>query len=211
MRKRAKKVMLIMVCSLAITVANAQSYEVQCLLLDCSKLAQLKSILTDMKKGYQILTQGYGAVKDISEGNFHLHEVFLDNLLKVSPVVLKYGKVTDMVSDQLAIMKEYKSAWQRFRNDSRFTPEELQYVANVYSHLIQSGLVKLDDLTTILTDRTMRMNDEERLARIDELAEDMHDKLTFLRHFNGTTSILSLQRTRQQNDINTSTHLYGIK
>ncbi len=206
-----KKGILISVCSLVMMVGHAQSYEVQCLLLDCSKLAQLKSILSDMKKGYGILTQGYGAVKDISEGNFHLHEVFLDNLMKVSPVVRGYGRITDLVSDQLAVLKEYKSAWQRFKNDSRFTPEELHYLAGVYGNLIQSSLAKLDDLMTILTDGTVRMNDEERLTRIDELAEDMRDKLIFLRHFNGNASVLSLQRTRQQNDINTSGHLYGIK
>ncbi len=211
MRKGMKNVMLILISSLVMTVGHAQSYEVQCLVLDCSKLAQLKSILSDMKEGYGILTQGYGAVKDISEGNFHLHQVFLDNLMKVSPAIRKYGRVTDMVSDQLAMMKEYKSAWQRFRSDARFTPEEVQYLANVYGHLIQLSLAKLDDLTTILTDGTVRMNDEERLARIDELAEDMHDKLTFLRYFNGNTSVLSLQRARQQNDINASRNLYGIK
>ncbi|MBE7174250.1 MAG: TerB family tellurite resistance protein [Williamsia sp.] len=206
-----RNVMLIMVCSLMVIAGQAQSYEVQCLVLDCSKLAQLKSILSDMKKGYQILTQGYGAVKDISEGNFHLHEVFLDNLMKASPAVRKYGKVADMISDQLAMMKEYRSAWQRFRNDARFTPDELEYLVTVYSHLIQSSLSKLDDLTTILTDGSFRMSDEERLNRIDELAADMHDKLTFLRHFNGNASVLALQRTRQQNDINTSARLYGIK
>lgn len=42
--------------------ANAQSTELQQLLLNLEKLTQFKAILSDMKKGYQIYQQGYGTV-----------------------------------------------------------------------------------------------------------------------------------------------------
>ena len=37
-------------------------------------LAQLKNIYSDLVKGYEILSEGYNAVKDISQGNFDLHK-----------------------------------------------------------------------------------------------------------------------------------------
>jgi len=46
--------------------ARAQTYEIQQLLLDCEKLTQLKDIYSNMVKGYDILSEGYQAVKDIS-------------------------------------------------------------------------------------------------------------------------------------------------
>ncbi len=211
MKKGLKTLALLLALSIAGIKCEAQSYEAQCLVLDCSKLAQLKSILTDMKKGYQLLTNGYNTVKDISEGNFYLHQVFLDDLMKVSPVVRNCEKVAGMISDQMKLVREYKSAWQRISKDKNFTLEDLQYIRTVYSSLMDETVKKLDDLTTIISPGVLRMNDEERLRRIDELADDMRNKLTFLRHFNNNTSILSLQREHEQNDANTLEHLYRIK
>ena len=197
--------------SIVITESNAQSYEVQCLVLDCSKPAQLKSILSDMKKGYGMLTEGYDEVKDISEGNFHLHQEFLDHLLKVSPVVKNYKKVSDIIGDQLSLIREYKSAWQRFNKDKNFTSKELQYIGTVYNNLTKESLKNLDDLTVIISPNILRMSDDERLHRIDKLADEMHDKLMFLRQFNSKASVLSLQRLHQLNDAGSLQKLYGIK
>ena len=53
---------------IGISTVEAQSYEAQRLLLDTEKLTQLKSILSNMQESYDILTKGYEAVKDISQG-----------------------------------------------------------------------------------------------------------------------------------------------
>src|SRR5687768_17492678 len=81
----------------------AQSFEAQQLLLNVEKLAQLKQILSDLKKGYGIVSAGYNTIKNISEGNFKLHQVFLDGLLQVSPVVKKYKRIVDIISNQTKI------------------------------------------------------------------------------------------------------------
>src|SRR4051812_4125515 len=94
-------VMMIILCVpllFASTQSKAQEQEIQQLLLDVEKLAQLKNILTDLKKGYEILSGGYQTIKNISEGNFNLHQTFLDGLLQVSPVVRNYKRVADIIS-----------------------------------------------------------------------------------------------------------------
>src|ERR1700687_3385242 len=92
-----------------------QSQEAQQLLLDVEKLAQLKNILTDLKKGYEIVSGGYNAIKNISEGNFNLHAVFLNSLLEISPTVKKYKRIVDIVSTQLKIVSGYKTALRQLR------------------------------------------------------------------------------------------------
>src|SRR5580693_10710952 len=77
--------------------SEAQAYELARLILDIEKLLQLKNILSDLYKGYEILTTGYNAIKSISEGNFSLHKAFLDGLLLVSPAVKNYQKVLDIM------------------------------------------------------------------------------------------------------------------
>ncbi len=75
-------------------------------MLNIEKLNQLRKILKELKAGYEILFKGYSTIKDLSEGNFKLHEAFLDGLLQVSPAVKNYARVKDIVQAQLAIIKE---------------------------------------------------------------------------------------------------------
>lgn len=190
--------------------SKAQSFEVQQLILDVEKLSQLKSIYSDLVKGYDILSEGYNAVKDISQGNFDLHKLFLDGLLKASPVVQKYQKVADIIQCELNIISEYGTAYNRFKQDDNFSLDEIIYIAKVYNNLIDESIKGLSDLTTVITDNTMRASDDERLNIIDQLDAEMQNRLSFLRDFNNNTTVLALQRAREHNDVNTIKNIYGI-
>src|SRR5579862_4090127 len=126
--------------------SKAQAYELERLILDIEKLLQLKNILSDLYKGYEILTTGYNAIKSISEGNFNLHKAFLDGLLAVSPAVQKYERVVDIIKDQGKIVSEYKTAYNFFKQNPHFTPDELVYMSNVYDHLISNSEKNLTNL-----------------------------------------------------------------
>lgn len=189
---------------------KAQTEEAEQLLLDVQKLSQLKQMLADLKKGYETLYKGYSTIKDISEGNFNLHRVFLDGLLQVSPAVRKYKKGQDIISLQLKIVSEYKSAFRQFKENEKFTPGEIDYMGKVYSNLFDETVKNLEALTMIMTSGTLRMSDDERLKQIDRLYEDMVDKLSFLRHFNNQTSVLALQRTNEQNEISLTKKIFGL-
>jgi hypothetical protein len=191
--------------------SQAQSFEVQQLLLDVEKLAQLKSIYSDLVKGYDILSEGYNEVKDISQGNFDLHKLFLDNLLKASPAVQKYQKVANIIECQLQIISEYGTAYNRFKSDNNFSPDEIIYIGKVYNNLINESIKGLSDLTNVITDGTMRASDDERLAQIDKLNDEMQERLSFLRYFNNNTTVLALQRAREKNDVTTLQNVYGVK
>jgi hypothetical protein len=188
----------------------AQSFEAQQLLLNVEKLAQLKQILSDLKKGYEIVSTGYNTIKNISEGNFNLHQVFLDGLLQVSPTVRKYKKVKDIIRDQIQLVKEYKQAYKRFHQDGSFSTEEIDYISKVYSNLFTASLKNLDALALIITANKLRMSDDERLKAIDDIYSDVQDKLQFLRHFNNTTTILSVQRSNERKDVGTTRTIYGL-
>jgi hypothetical protein len=190
--------------------SNAQSFETQQLILDVEKLTQLKDIYSDLVKGYEILSEGYQAVSDISKGNFDLHQLFLDGLLKANPIVQKYEKVAHIINCELRIISGYGTAYDRFKADKNFSPDEIIYIGKVYNNLIDQSIKGLSDLTSVLTDNVMRASDDERLSEIDRLDSEMQDRLSFLRYFNNNTTILALQRAREQNDVNTIKNIYGI-
>lgn len=191
--------------------ALAQTPEVTQLILNIQKLNQLRKILKELKAGYDILFTGYTTIKDISKGNFKLHEAFLDGLLEVSPAVKRYKRIAEIIDFQLKLVAEYRAAFGHFQSGKFFNKDELDYMERVYARLINQSLKNLDALTMVVTAKKMRMSDDERLSAIDKIHEEMQDKLVFLRHFNSTAATLGLQRAKVSVEVETSAQLNGIQ
>jgi DNA repair ATPase RecN len=201
---------LIVLFSVGLSKTGAQSQEAKQLLLDVQKLASLKNILTDLKKGYEIISGGYNAIKNISEGNFNLHNTFLNSLLEVSPTVRRYKRIADVISAQLSLVKEYKSANKNFNTSNLFNPDELGYFSNVYNNLFNQSVKNLEALGTVITSGRLRMSDDERLSAIDDTWNEAQNELMFLRHFNNSTKILALQRAKEHNDVFAMNQLFNV-
>ena len=209
MNKKFWYVFVMLLGGVAIKV-RAQSNEVQQLLLNVEKLSQMKNILSDMKQGYTILHNGYNTVKNIAQGNFNLHEVFLDGLMIVSPEVRKYHKVAEIISFQTAILSDYKSAFKRLSVSDVLSASDLGYLEQVYGRLNRESLQNLDRLLMVITTSKLRMSDEERLKAIDRIHSDMSDKLVFLRAFNRDTNLLGLQRAKEKAEVVAASEYFHI-
>lgn len=208
--KRPLFLLLLVAGSLIIPRSTrAQAAELEQLALDIQKLAAMKSILSEMYKGYQILTGGYNTIKSIAEGNFNLHSAYLNGLLQVSPSVKNYVRVADILSAQATLVTEYKSAFSSFSGSGVFTATELSYISSVYGNLLNCSIDNLEELAMILTDNTLRSSDAERLSAIDHIYDDMQDKLSFLRLFNGQAAVLGSQRQHELLQNNTLKNLFG--
>jgi DNA repair ATPase RecN len=207
------RLVLLFLFSLSVIIipakSHAQAQELEQLALDIEKLAQMKSILTEMYKGYQILTDGYNTVKSLAEGNFNLHSAYLNGLLQVSPAVKNYVRVADIISSQSTLVSEYKNALKTFTANGQFSASEVNYLSTVYSNLLNKSFDNLDELAMVLTDNELRANDAERLTSIDHIYADIQDKLSFLRMFNGRAAVLSAQRQQKLHDINNLQSLIG--
>ncbi|MBD1362956.1 TerB family tellurite resistance protein [Mucilaginibacter sp. ZT4R22] len=202
-------VMLILFLGMAIRV-NAQSDELQQLLLNIEKLTQFKAILSDMKKGYQIYQQGYGTISNLSKGNFDLHNVYLTGLMGVNPAVRNNPRVSEIVSQQNDIINEYKRSAGMFRQSGSFSLKELNYFDNVYNQLVRQSNANIDDLASVTSAGQLRMSDDDRLRAIDRIYTNSSDQLQFLRFFNRQAVMLSLQRSKDLNDMQALKRLYGI-
>jgi hypothetical protein len=200
-------IILLAICSVR---AAAQWHEAAQLALNIEKLNQLRQILDNMYTGYKILTEGYNKVKDITEGNYKLHEFFLDGLMTINPKIKNFERVGDIINYQLQILKEYKNAFQRFNESKIFTGDEIKYIGNVYSNLFDRSIDNVDELIIIITSGKLRMNDAERLSAINNIYDRIIDQISFLRSFNQQAAVLGLQRAKEINDVRTIGILYGL-
>lgn len=181
--------------------ARSQSAEVVQLLLNVEKLAQFKTILKQMKQGYNILQGGYRNVKDLSAGNFNLHKTFLDALLRVSPTVRRYHKVADIIQMQLNILETCRTFNRQLNKKKLFQGGELSYLLKIYQGLLDRSLNNLEELVLVLSDRVLSMNDSERLHAIDGIYDEMQEMTIFLRKFSNDSKLLLLQRKKEVNDV----------
>ena len=195
---------------LGLRPACAQSQEAQQLLLNWEKLRQLEEILDNMYRGYKILDKGYTTIKNIAQGNYTIHQLFIDGLMAVNPSIRNYKRIPFIIEYQKLLLKEYQRAYNRFRQDPNFKLEELEYLANVYKFLFDASLRNIDELMMIITATKLSMSDDERMQAIDRIFFDMEDKLIFLRTFNNNTQLLAVQRARSMNDFRTMRQLYGV-
>jgi len=192
-------------------ISFAQSAEAQQLLLNVEKLAQMKKILQQLYDGYKILHGGYTAIRNISEGNFSIHKVFLDGLLQISPAVRNYKRVADILSYQLKIVKEYRSAFSQFRESNQFTPAEIDQLAKTYNRLFKACVQCMEDLAMVTTAGRLRMSDDERLQMIDKIYNEVSDQYSFLQEFNNQAAILSVQREKERMDIDLMKKIRGLQ
>jgi len=145
-----KKIILLSLMIAAVfDQVKAQSDEAQQLLLNWEKLQTLEKMLDNMYMGYKILDNGYTTIKKIAEGDYSIHQAFLDGLMAVNPSVRNYKRIPLIIEYQKLLVQEYKRAWKQLKNDPNLTIDEIFYIESVYKFILQASLRNLDDLAMV--------------------------------------------------------------
>jgi hypothetical protein len=178
--------------------------------LDKEKLTSMKNTLQEMYQGYETLKQGYTHIRDIAKDNFNLHAAFLDAMLVVSPAVSGDPRIPVILNNEFSIVAGYRSANARWSASGVFTAQELNYIFQNYSTLLQRCLQSIEELTMILTADELRMTDADRLQAIGRIDSDSQAQLTMMQQLDNSLSIQTVQRLREAGDINTLKALYDL-
>jgi hypothetical protein len=152
-------------------------------------------------------------LKDIAgwvERQRQLYADYFEELRKVKTALTYYGRVKDIIEQQLQMVSEYKAAWTLFRQDKNFNPEELDYMLGVYTGMIDESLKSIDQLFLVINAFVTQMSDAKRLEIIDGVASSVEQTLMDLKQFNSETKIISIQRATEKNEIEYVKKLYGL-
>jgi hypothetical protein len=175
------------------------------------QIAALQVYIGYAQKGYSIAKEGLNTIGEFKRGEFNLHTGYFNSLKSVNPKIKQYAKVADIIAMQVTIVQGYSKTRRQMRESGAFNGEELDYIIHVLGRLLDDCENTLDELITVTTDGNLEMKDDERMERIDILYQNMTDKYTFSQSFNNETMVLAASRIKENNDVQTSRALYGIK
>jgi hypothetical protein len=205
--KRLMKIVLVFFCCTWLgqdVLAQSKTRKVM-----LEQIAKLQVYLEYLKKGYDIVQDGLHLVSEIKNGDFNLHYLFFDRLKQVSPKVKQYSKVADIISMQLKMLTAYKNNYKQFKQIGTFSSDELDYLFQTLSNLLDFALADINDLTNLLTDGEFAMSDDERIVRVDELWKRMNEKYQHLFSFLDEMKALSQQRKQELRDIQKLKNMYA--
>jgi len=139
-----------------------------------------------------------------------LYSHYFDELSHVKSILTGYHRVKELMTRQAAILTDYKRAMTLFRQDGHFTTDELQHMQAVYEGILAESLQYLDQVGTVLEALGTKMTDEQRLHIIQEAADQVDKHYNDLQAFTNQNRILSLQRSKDQDEINRVRKLYDL-
>lgn len=175
------------------------------------QIAGLQLYIGYIQKGYSIAKQGLNTISDIRHCEFNLHKEYFNSLKEVNPKIKNYSKVADIILLQMNIVKVYKEAAKQIKQNKSFSANEITYINSVFERLLNDCTKTIDVLITVTTSGQLEMKDDERLKRIDRLYNDMQTNYVFVQSFSDEAKLLGASRTKEQNNIQSSRIINGIK
>jgi hypothetical protein len=212
-----KKSMLVLALILGLHVCHAQTWDewweqkktqIEYLF---KQIAALKVYTGYLEKGYEVAKEGTQLISNIKHGDFDLHNGYFSSLKSVNSVIKNSSRVTDIVSFQTAIIRQFKKLISYCQESDQFTASEIKHINSVYDNLIAQCERQIDELRLVITSGELEMKDDERLKRIESIYSDMRDKYSFTQSYCNETSLLALNRIMESMEINRSKKLVGAE
>ncbi|MET4082968.1 hypothetical protein ABIB40_002935 [Pedobacter sp. UYP30] len=150
-------------------------------------------------------------ISDWSERQKDLYSKYYTDLWKVKAAITYYQRIKDITTKQVFLVEQYRKAWNLARQDKNFTAQELEYIFNVYSGILNESVKNLDQILLVVNSFKTQMTDAKRLELINLAADRIDVNYADLKDFNTQNMLLSIQRSRSVKQIQDVQKLYGIQ
>lgn len=224
-----KKILIIVGIVLSISIAPVQHTNAQIPILEIIKAAvkkvikavdlkiqRLQNKTTWLQNAQKTLENKMSKLKlteirDWSKKQKELYAKYFDELWKVKNVISSYQAVRDIIKKQVQLVQEYSKAFNLSKQDKNFTADELNYMQKVYTGILDESIKNIDQIQLVINAFATQMTDAKRLEIIHAVGNNIEQNITDLRQFNQQNIIISLQRSKEKNDIDVVKKLYGIE
>lgn len=150
-------------------------------------------------------------ISDWSKKQKELYAKYFDELWKVKNAISSYQVVRDIINKQVQLVQEYSKAFNLSKQDKNFTADELDYMQKVYTGILDESIKNIDQIQLVINAFATQMTDAKRLEIIHTAGDNIEQNITDLRQFNQQNITISLQRSKEKNDIDVVKKLYGLE
>jgi hypothetical protein len=154
---------------------------------------------------------GLGDITSWVQQQKDLFSGYYQELLQIKNALSAYDKVVSMIDKQAQLVKDYQTAWAAMQKDSHFSAQEISYIGNVYSGILNQSVENLKQLEMVITALVTQMSDGSRLNIIDAAGSRIDQNYSNLHQFTQQNVLLSMQRSTDANDLSEVKQLYGLQ
>lgn len=171
------------------------------------QIVALEMYTSYLKKGYEIASFGLQTIKDLSNGEFSLHDAFITGLKKVSPAIKNNVQVAQIIDMQIRIGK----AFGGIKSNPNLSLSNQLYIQEVRENLWEESLKDLEELLLLITSGKVEMSDDERIERLDKVYRSMQDKSAFAQSFTDEVGMFIRAKEQEKISIDRLRNSYGIQ
>lgn len=170
------------------------------------QIAALQVYTDYVRKGYGIASDGLGMVRDITNGEFRLHDLFITGLKKASPAVRNDVRVAEIAAMQISIVRIFANLLDL----QGLSAERLHYLQSVRAAVTEDCLSDIAELLLVTTSGKVEMGDSERLSRLEAIYQRMQDKSAFVQGFSQKVVQFSKQIYAENSGVKQLGGWYGV-
>jgi len=136
---------------------------------------------------------------------------YYQELWEVKNALVTYEEVASMIDKQSRIVAGYKQAYSVLGQDKHFSVAEVQQMYAVLSGILKQSVQNMSRLALVVNALVTQMDDAGRLKIMDETSSGIDRNYADLAKFSQQNFLLSLQRSRDENEVAATRTLYGIQ
>lgn len=170
-----------------------------------------ESLLFALRKGYQVSQNGLRGLWWDWEQETGWHRLFFDRLKYISPDMLEYARLGELIAGYLQAMRQARIQVSTLTSSAGFQPSEIRWVHEVYAALQTHGERLLLEMIALLIDKELELAPEERMGRAAALREKIKIWSGDFQEFTNEIKSIRLLREFKRQELRTWEHWYGLK
>lgn len=144
------------------------------------------------------------------EKNQKLYEDYFKELDEIKQSIATYQRIQTVSRRLQSLQSLYSKRWQLITQDAYFQPQQIRYMDSVYEGILKQSLEAMDRLLLSISPGKARMSDAERLAMINQAAEEIEHHYENLLAFNAQIYHLRLSKARSVTELEGLKRYYGL-
>ncbi|HLP37766.1 hypothetical protein [Lacibacter sp.] len=174
------------------------------------QIVALKTFLTHLKKGYQIVHSGLQTVNRIKNGDFNLHQLQFNKLQQISPAAKKTAAIYNTAIIQATLLLDCQQLARRLSQLKTLTKEEESFCFKTLQSFIDECKLVADDFIQLITAGELELKEDERINRILSIQQQTVRLDITVRSFGEQLTLLSQSRVQQQRSVDHSKLLNNL-